>query len=48
MFSPPLVPDNKRKSSSAQWQQWGTWVLFVIAGIIIVLIFIGVTEGLFY
>jgi len=48
MLSPSHVPDNNRKPSSAQWQQWGTWVLFVIAGIVIVLILIGVTEGLFY
>jgi len=48
MLSPSHVPDNNRKPSSAQWQQWSTLVLFVIAGIVIVLIFIGVTEGLFY
>jgi len=48
MLSPSHVPDSNRKPSSAQWQPWGTWVLFVIACIIIILIFIGVTEGLFY
>jgi hypothetical protein len=48
VFSPPLVPDNNRKPSSAQWQQWGTWVVFVVAFIMTVLILIGVAEGLFY
>ena len=49
MLSPSHVPDNNRKPSSAQWQQWSTLVLFVIAGIVFIgLILIGVTEGLFY
>jgi hypothetical protein len=48
MLSPSHVPDNNRKPSSAQWRPLGTWVLFVIAGIFVVLILIGVTEGLFY
>jgi hypothetical protein len=48
MLSPSHVPDNNRKPSSAQSQQWG-WVLFVFTGIVIVLmLLIGVTEGLFY
>jgi hypothetical protein len=47
MLSPSPVPDNNGKPSGAQWQL-GTCVLLVMAGIVIVLIFVGVTEGLFY
>ena len=44
MFSPPVVPDNNRKPFSAQWQKWGTWLLFGVALIVIILILLGVTA----
>lgn len=41
-MSPPIVPDDNREPSKAQWRQWGRWVLFVVSIIVVVLILMGV------